>query len=172
MVTIFSYLLYSQWSGTWLCSSWRDHSSQGWLIPRVSKLLSSEHAFHMQTNQSTAHSCQLPPLELSVFEHYLLALMLPQGLVPEPVGIVHTGQSGLPIVKTTIKALAMLSCSLCVPADPGASLCGPMWCDMALHGVACLASWGLWVTNCLFNGSHHLMLASPYLNKNKIPGTF
>lgn len=80
----------------------------------------------MQTNQSTAHSCLLPPLELSLFECYLLALTLSQGLVPEPIGIVHTGQSGLPIVKTTVKALAMLSGSLCGPADPDASLCGPM----------------------------------------------
>lgn len=97
----------------------------------------------MQTNQSPAHSCQLPPLELSLFAHYLLARMLPQGLVSEPTGIVHTGHSGLPIVKTTIKVLAMLSCSLSLPADPGASLCGPMRCDMALHDVACLASWEL-----------------------------
>ena len=64
-----------------LCWFWRDCCSQGWLIPRDSNWLSCEHTFHMQTNQSRAHTDPLSHLELSQVSRHPAALISPQDLV-------------------------------------------------------------------------------------------
>lgn len=95
MLTIFP-LLFFWCSGASL--QWRDFPSQGLLIPRDCKRLAYKHIF--QTNQSRAHTPQLPPLPNSHILHpfpnhsrtrYKIAQVIPYTL--EPTGIIQTSQS-------------------------------------------------------------------------------
>lgn len=166
------------------CWSWRGCSSHIWLISRDRKWLSWEYAFHMQTNQSKAHTCWLPPLR-----PVLVVPLFPYpNSTPGPgtrsLDVVPTPQSALRSLPVTSSAyLSSLAHSflwkpwqrprpllspyaLCLLADPGASLCGPAWCHAS--------SWELGVTNCLPNGNYSSsdLSVSSYLYGNKIPGTF
>ena len=136
------------------CWFWRDCSSQGWLIPRDSNWLSCEHTFHMQTNQSRAHTYPISHLVRPLIGE-------PSSCCPNitpGVGIKQLGGSSStpepwkwfrlahPICwpvsscENHVRTLACTSPSLLSPACP--------WCfPFRPHVVWDVHSWELWVTD-------------------------
>ena len=78
----------------WPCWPRRDFPSQGWPIPRDSKGLTYKYAFHMQTNQSRAHT---PTMAYS--QNLTLRDAITQRPGTRKLGTAHTLQSLLKLFK-------------------------------------------------------------------------
>lgn len=126
-----------------LADAGRDCPSRGRLIPRVSKWLTLEHIFHMQTNMGPPQ----PPTTSYMPSHYPSALMTRRPGTRQPGTVLP---KGFKLANPKLAKLAYPAClipsspcnpqerlsptfsprSFCFLTHTDVALCGPPWCAL------------------------------------------